>query len=88
MMLHWLQGGMIYSNAVTTVSPTFANTAITMQAQCTDSNCNALTLQGGMIYSNAVTTVSPTYANEVLNGGQAGWLRSTFLRPEVKSKVG
>ncbi len=44
--------------------------------------------QGGMVYSNAVTTVSPTYANEVLNGGQAGWLRSTLLRPEVKSKVG
>jgi hypothetical protein len=40
-----------------------------------------------VIYSNAVTTVSPTYANEVLNGGQAGWLRSTLLRPEVKSKV-
>jgi len=40
------------------------------------------------VYSNAVTTVSPTYANEVLNGGQAGWLRSTLLRPEVKSKVG
>lgn len=44
-------------------------------------------LQGGMVYSNAVTTVSPTYANEVLNGGAAGWLRSTLLRPEVKSKV-
>jgi hypothetical protein len=45
-------------------------------------------LQGGMVYSNAVTTVSPTYANEVLNGGAAGWLRSTLMRPEVKSKVG
>lgn len=45
-------------------------------------------LQGGMVYSNAVTTVSPTYANEVLNGGAAGWLRSTLLRPEVKNKVG
>lgn len=41
-----------------------------------------------MVYSNAVTTVSPTYANEVLNGGAAGWLRSTLLRPEIKSKVG
>jgi hypothetical protein len=47
-----------------------------------------LSLQGGMVYSNAVTTVSPTYANEVLNGGAAGWLRSTLMRPEVKSKVG
>jgi glycogen synthase len=41
-----------------------------------------------MVYSNAVTTVSPTYANEVLTGGQAGWLRSTLMRPEIKSKVG
>jgi hypothetical protein len=40
-----------------------------------------------MVYANAVTTVSPTYASEVLNGGQAGWLRSTLLRPEIKSKV-
>jgi glycogen synthase len=47
----------------------------------------AVSVQGGLVYSNAVTTVSPTYANEVLNGGQAGWLRSTLLRPEVKSKV-
>lgn len=45
-------------------------------------------MQGGMVYSNAVTTVSPTYANEVLTGGAAGWLRSTLLRPEIKSKVG
>jgi starch synthase len=40
-----------------------------------------------MVYSNAVTTVSPTYANEVLTGGAAGWLRSTLLRPEIKTKV-
>eukprot|EP00879_Flechtneria_rotunda_P012940 GHRR01013513.1.p1 GENE.GHRR01013513.1~~GHRR01013513.1.p1 ORF type:complete len:551 (+),score=164.70 GHRR01013513.1:30-1682(+) len=44
-------------------------------------------MKGGMVYSNAVTTVSPSYANEVLNGGAAGWLRSTLLRPEIKSKV-
>ncbi|KAF8055587.1 SS4 [Scenedesmus sp. PABB004] len=44
-------------------------------------------MKGGLVYSNAVTTVSPTYANEVLNGGQAGWLRSTLTRPEVKAKV-
>lgn len=40
-----------------------------------------------MVYSNAVTTVSPTYAKEVLSGMQAGWLRSTLMRPEVNSKV-
>ncbi|EFJ39907.1 hypothetical protein VOLCADRAFT_108446 [Volvox carteri f. nagariensis] len=39
-------------------------------------------MKGGIVYSNAVTTVSPTYALEVLNGGAAGWLRSTFARPE------
>jgi glycogen synthase len=55
--------------------------------QCTHNALHRL-LQGGMVYSNAITTVSPTYANEVLNGGQAGWLRSIFMRPEVKSKVG
>ncbi|GLC45319.1 hypothetical protein PLESTB_000309300 [Pleodorina starrii] len=43
-------------------------------------------MKGGIVYSNAVTTVSPTYANEVLNGGAAGWLRSTFARPELRSK--
>lgn len=43
--------------------------------------------QGGLVYSNAVTTVSPTYANEVLNGGAAGWLRTTLLRPEIKAKA-
>eukprot|EP00775_Hariotina_reticulata_P004742 gene4742-4992_t len=44
-------------------------------------------MKGGMVYSNAVTTVSPTYANEVLTGGAAGWLRSTLLRPEIKTKI-
>uniref|UniRef100_A0A383VX60 Starch synthase, chloroplastic/amyloplastic n=2 Tax=Tetradesmus obliquus TaxID=3088 RepID=A0A383VX60_TETOB len=44
-------------------------------------------MKGGMVYSNAVTTVSPTYAKEVLSGMQAGWLRSTLMRPEVNSKV-
>ncbi|PNW71709.1 hypothetical protein CHLRE_16g665800v5 [Chlamydomonas reinhardtii] len=43
-------------------------------------------MKGGIVYCNAVTTVSPTYANEVLNGGAAGWLRSTFARPELRSK--
>jgi glycogen synthase len=54
---------------------------------CSEPAAAAAVLQGGMVYSNAVTTVSPTYANEVLNGGAAGWLRSTLMRPEVKSKV-
>ncbi|GIM11576.1 hypothetical protein Vretimale_15059 [Volvox reticuliferus] len=43
-------------------------------------------MKGGIVYSNAITTVSPTYANEVLNGGAAGWLRSTFARDELRSK--
>ncbi|KXZ52394.1 hypothetical protein GPECTOR_9g438 [Gonium pectorale] len=43
-------------------------------------------MRGGIVYSNAVTTVSPTYAQEVLDGGAAGWLRSTFARPELRSK--
>ena len=38
------------------------------------------------MYSNAVTTVSPTYAREALDGGAAGWLRSTLARPEVRAK--
>lgn len=38
------------------------------------------------MYSNAVTTVSPTYAREALEGGAAGWLRSTLDRPEVRAK--
>ena len=42
--------------------------------------------QGGIVYSNAVTTVSPTYAREALDGGAAGWLRSTLARPEVRAK--
>lgn len=42
--------------------------------------------QGGIIYSNAVTTVSPTYAREALEGGAAGWLRSTLAKPEVSGK--
>jgi hypothetical protein len=52
-----------------------------------DAHTCVVPLQGGLVYSNAVTTVSPTYANEVLTGGQAGWLRSTLSRPEVKAKV-
>lgn len=43
-------------------------------------------LKGGMVYSNAVTTVSPTYATEALQGGAAGWLRSTLAKPDVSSK--
>ncbi|GFR45978.1 hypothetical protein Agub_g7450, partial [Astrephomene gubernaculifera] len=43
-------------------------------------------MKGGIVYSNAVTTVSPTYAREVLEGGAAGWLRSTLARPELRSK--
>ena len=42
--------------------------------------------QGGMVYSNLVTTVSPTYAKEALDGGAAGWLKSTLLRPDVTAK--
>lgn len=42
--------------------------------------------QGGIIYSNAVTTVSPTYAREALEGGAAGWLRSTLAKPDVAGK--
>ena len=47
---------------------------------------HVLLLQGGIIYSNAVTTVSPTYAKEALEGGAAGWLRSTLAKPEVRGK--
>ncbi|BDA42114.1 Glycogen synthase 1 [Coccomyxa sp. Obi] len=43
-------------------------------------------MKGGIIYSNAVTTVSPTYAREALEGGAAGWLRSTLAKPEVCGK--
>ncbi|KAK9846522.1 hypothetical protein WJX81_005900 [Elliptochloris bilobata] len=43
-------------------------------------------MKGGIVYSNAVTTVSPTYAREALDGGAAGWLRSTLARPEVRAK--
>jgi hypothetical protein len=47
---------------------------------------SALPEQGGIIYSNWVTTVSPTYAREALDGGAAGWLRSTLAKPEVRAK--
>lgn len=47
---------------------------------------HVLLSQGGIIYSNAVTTVSPTYAREALEGGAAGWLRSTLAKPEVRGK--
>lgn len=40
-------------------------------------------LKGGIVYSNVITTVSPTYADETLNGGAAGWLKST-----VRAKYG
>ncbi|KAI7843173.1 hypothetical protein COHA_003157 [Chlorella ohadii] len=43
-------------------------------------------LKGGIVYSNAVTTVSPNYANETLNGGAAGWLKSTLAAPGVAVK--
>jgi starch synthase len=43
-------------------------------------------LKGGIVYSNAVTTVSPNYANETLNGGAAGWLKSTLATPGVAVK--
>lgn len=43
-------------------------------------------LKGGVVYSNAVTTVSPNYANETLNGGAAGWLKSTLAAPAVAAK--
>ncbi|KAK9918038.1 hypothetical protein WJX75_000711 [Coccomyxa subellipsoidea] len=43
-------------------------------------------MKGGIIYSNAVTTVSPTYAREALEGGAAGWLRSTLAKPDVAGK--
>jgi len=43
-------------------------------------------MKGGIIYSNMITTVSPTYATEVMNGGAAGWLRSTFSREEIRAK--
>ncbi|EIE18024.1 soluble starch synthase [Coccomyxa subellipsoidea C-169] len=43
-------------------------------------------MKGGIIYSNAVTTVSPTYAREALEGGAAGWLRSTLAKPDVRGK--
>lgn len=38
------------------------------------------------MYSNAITTVSPTYASEAVDGGAAGWLKSTFARPDVRAK--
>ena len=44
-------------------------------------------LKGGIVYSNAVTTVSPTYAREILQGGAAGWMRTTLARPEISAKV-
>jgi starch synthase len=44
-------------------------------------------LKGGVVYSARVTTVSPTYASEILTGGEAGWLRPTFLRPDVGGKM-
>ena len=31
--------------------------------------------------------MSPSYAREALDGGAAGWLRGTLLRPEVMSAV-
>ncbi|KAL4430366.1 hypothetical protein ABPG77_002172 [Micractinium sp. CCAP 211/92] len=43
-------------------------------------------LKGGIVYSNAVTTVSPMYAHETLQGGAAGWLRSTLAAPDVQAK--
>ena len=43
-------------------------------------------IQGGIVYSNAVTTVSPTYAREAVDGGAAGWLKSTLARPDVQAK--
>ena len=43
-------------------------------------------LKGGAVYSNAVVTVSPTYAQEAAEGGAAGWLRATLLRPDVRRK--
>jgi glycogen synthase len=43
-------------------------------------------LKGGIVYASAVTTVSPTYARETLEGGAAGWLRSTLARPDVMNK--
>ncbi|PNH11376.1 putative starch synthase 4, chloroplastic/amyloplastic [Tetrabaena socialis] len=48
--------------------------------------CDAVACRGAIVYANAVTTVSPTYAGEVVSGGAAGWLRSTFARPELSSK--
>lgn len=38
------------------------------------------------MYANAITTVSPTYASEAVDGGAAGWLKSTFARPDIRAK--
>lgn len=44
-------------------------------------------LKGGIVYANGgVVTVSPTYAREAAEGGAAGWLRSTLLRPDVRRR--
>lgn len=38
------------------------------------------------MFSNATTTVSPTYASEAVDGGAAGWLKSTIARPDIRAK--
>ena len=44
-------------------------------------------MKGGIVYANAgVVTVSPTYAREAAEGGAAGFLRSTLLRPDVRRR--
>jgi starch synthase len=77
-----------FSGATGWPAATFATIGRALDERTIGHNPERLCLmKGGIVYANGgVVTVSPTYAAEAAEGGAAGFLRSTLLRPDVRRR--